>query len=67
MLVDMRSQVAVVVTALALSLVGACDKKSNPDPAPSKLGDLSMSLAAARDAFNARKGQARFLTLLSPT
>jgi hypothetical protein len=78
MLIGMRSQLAVVVTAVSLSLV-ACDKKSNPDPAPkadkgaartaqtSKLGDLSTSLAAAREAFNARKGQARFLTLLSPT
>ncbi len=77
MLVGMRSQVAVVVAAVALSLVVACDKKSSPAPtteqdataavAPSKLGDLSRSLAAAREAFNARKGEARFLTLLSPT
>lgn len=77
MLVGMRSQVAIVVAAVALSLVATCDKKSSPAPtvekdaaptaAPSKLGDLSTSLAAARDAFNARKGQARFLTLLSPT
>lgn len=78
MLVRMRSQVALVVTSIALSLVGACDKKSSPAPAPeakrdatqaapSKLGDLSTSLAAAREAFNAHKGEARFLTLLSPT
>ena len=77
MLVGMRSQVAVVVATIALSLVAACDKKSSPAPthekeatsaaAPSKLGDLSTSLAAAREAFNAKKGEARFLTLLSPT
>lgn len=79
MLVPMRSQVAVVITSIALALAGACDKKSSPAPAPkaekdatqaapaSKLGDLSTSLAAAREAFNAHKGEARFLTLLSPT
>jgi hypothetical protein len=75
MLVGMRSQIVVVVASLARSLVVACDKKSSPAPtaakdaaaAPSKLGDLSTSLAAAREAFNAGKGEARFLTLLSPT
>ncbi len=77
MLVRMRSHVA-IVASIALSFVGACDKKSSPAPAPktdkdaaqvtpSKLGDLSTSLAAAREAFNAHKGEARFLTLLSPT
>lgn len=76
----MRTQIAAAVTAVVLSVLGACDKKSGPTPAPtsqkdatqatatpSKLGDLSTSLAAARDAFNARKGEVRFLTLLSPT
>lgn len=79
MLVGMRSQVTVLFTALALSLVSACDEKSSPalpakadkdaaqPVAPSKLGDLSTSLATVREAFNARKGEARFLTLLSPT
>ena len=78
MLVGMRSQLAVVLAAL--SFAAACDKKSSSDPAPkvekdaaqaaaapSKLGDLSTSLAAVREAFNAHKGEARFLTLLSPT
>jgi hypothetical protein len=77
MLVGMRTQLALVLAAL--SLAAACDKKSSPDPAPevekdaaktaapSKLGDLSMSLAAVREEFNAHKGEARFLTLLSPT
>lgn len=78
MLVGVRS-LALVLATVALSLVASCDKKSSSDPAPkaekhapptaapSKLGDLSTSLAAVRDAFNAKKGQARFLTLLSPT
>lgn len=58
----MRTQLTIIVAAFALSL-GACDKKA---PA-GKLGDLSTSLAAARTDFNAHKGEARFLTLLSPT
>ena len=78
MLLGMRSQVT-VVAAIALLLMASCDKKPSHDPAPkaekdaapaptaSKLGDLSSSLAAAREAFNAHKGEARFLTLLSPT
>lgn len=79
MLAGMRTQLALVLAAVALSLVTACDKKSGSDPAPkvekdatqpataSKLGDLSTSLAAVREEFNAHKGEARFLTLLSPT
>jgi hypothetical protein len=79
MLVGMRSQLAFTLAAVALSLMVACDKKSSPGPAPtiekdaaqaapaSKLGDLSTSLAAVREEFNAHKGEARFLTLLSPT
>ena len=79
MLGDMRTSVAVAVAVLALSL-SACDKKAAPakqQPATvgqdattaptAPLGDLSTSLAAARTAFNAHKGEARFLTLLSPT
>jgi hypothetical protein len=78
----MRTQVAVAIASvgLALSLSG-CDKKAAPaqnqppsaqdaaaKSAPAvQLGDLSTSLAAARTAFNAHKGEARFLTLLSPT
>ena len=79
MLDDMRNQVAVLAAAVALALVG-CDKKHSetkeaPEPiakdsapsAASPLGDLSTSLADVRAAFNAKKGEARFLTLLSPT
>ena len=79
MLVGMRNQLAIVIAAVALSFAAACDKKSSPDPTPKaekdapqaapagKLVNLSTSLAAAREAFNAHKGEARFLTLLSPT
>ena len=79
MLHGMRNQVAVLAAAVVLALAG-CDKKSSetkeaPEPgakdsAPataSPLGDLSTSLAGVRAAFNAKKGEARFLTLLSPT
>ena len=76
-LFGMRSQVALVISAVAASFVVGCDRRSSPTPAPpaevsaptasSKLGDLSTSLAAAREAFNARKGAPRFLSLLSPT
>jgi len=70
----MRSAL-LIVAALAL---GCESKKAAPPPenkratpaatAPeASLGDLSTSLAAARTAFNAHKGEARFLTLLSPT
>jgi len=77
----MQRAVAVVIAAVALSLAG-CDKKRAPDTQPTTavpepeskqnatsatLVDLSTSLAAAREAFNAREGEARFLTLLSPT
>jgi hypothetical protein len=64
---------------LALSMFG-CDSKTSPPestpPTASKpasarvaLVDLTSSstLAAVRTAFNAHKGEARFLTLLSPT
>jgi ABC-type uncharacterized transport system auxiliary subunit len=74
----MRTRLAAAV-ALALSLSG-CDRNSAPEqtqrekqpaaarkPKAARLVDLSASLQAARVAFNAQKGQARFLTLLSPT
>jgi hypothetical protein len=73
-----RFAVAVAAVALALSLSG-CDRTSGaeqaqPDRQPAaarkanaRLVDLSTSLRAARVAFNAHKGEARFLTLLSPT
>ncbi len=64
---------------LALSMFGCDSKKSAPESAPptaskpvsarAPLVDLTASstLAAVRTAFNAHKGEARFLTLLSPT
>ena len=68
--------------AVTLSLLGCESKKStaerptaqNAEPAtqPSarvQLTDLTVAstLAPVRAAFNAKKGQARFLALLSPT
>jgi len=73
--------IAAVVAAVALACAG-CDRTPAPDRQPARaapaveprpetprvtLVDLSTSLGAAREAFNARKGEARFLTLLSPT
>jgi hypothetical protein len=57
----MRSLVALVVLA-------ACESKA-PAPATTRapLVDIDASLAVVRTAFNAHKGEARFLTLLSPT
>ena len=74
----MRSRLAIVLLAVALALAG-CGKKAAKERAPASDGgagttastvvltDISTSLAAAREAFNAHKGEARFLTLLSPT
>ena len=69
-----------VVVTLVISLVAVgCDSKksSNEQPAHAakqptaraSLIDLTASsgLGAVRTAFNAHKGEARFLTLLSPT
>jgi hypothetical protein len=71
-----------VFLALSLALaLPACDRGASPERSAAKktreetptrtptveLGDLSTSLEAARAAFNAHKGEARFLTLLSPT
>ena len=57
------------VLVLALSLLGCESKKTQPQAARAPLVDLtpSSTLAAVRTAFNAHKGEARFLTLLSPT
>lgn len=68
--------------AVTLSLVG-CDSKKSTAEQPSaqkaepaamptarvQLTDLTpaSTLAPVRAAFNAKKGEARFLTLLSPT
>lgn len=75
----MRRAIPLLALAVALGL-NACDRGASPDRAPAQktqeaepkeaavpLGDLSTSLEAARAAFNAHKGEARFLTLLSPT
>lgn len=45
-------------------LVAACH---GSDPAPTSLPDLSASLDAARAAFDAHQGEARFVALLAPT
>jgi hypothetical protein len=63
--------------SLALSVLG-CDSKKRSTPESSQpanpaarapLIDLTSasSLAAVRTAFNAHRGEPRFLTLLSPT
>lgn len=72
----------VLALAVAASLLGCESKKSATDQEkPSKAGSASRSaarapltdltpastLAPVRAAFNAKKGEARFLTLLSPT
>ena len=60
------SKKAILLLALA---VVACksDSEAKPEPATASLADLTESLDAARTEFNAHKGEARFLTLLSPT
>ena len=76
----MVSRMVLRSLALLLVLAVGCDSKKSDAPGLSKtqavaqpqrapLVDLTSatSLAAVREAFNARKGEARFLTLLSPT
>jgi hypothetical protein len=60
------SKKALVLLALA---VVACkpDSDAKQKPATASLTDLTTSLDAVRTEFNAHKGEARFLTLLSPT
>ena len=66
----MRYQV--LVLAVAASLLG-CDAKKPTKELPvaqrAQLTDLTpaSTLSPVRTAFNAKKGEARFLTLLSPT
>ena len=74
----MRNQVAALVVGM---LLFGCESKKSAAPekqrepaaakptAPAPLVDITAatSLAAVRVAFNAHKGEARFLTLLSPT
>jgi hypothetical protein len=73
-------RVTLLVSAIALML-SACESKKRAgydEPSPSSpqqpratapLVDLTTatSLAPIREAFNAHKAEARFLTLLSPT
>jgi hypothetical protein len=61
----------VIALAFAMSVVG-CDSKSpaSPEQRPTApLVDVTpqSTLAPVRAAFNAHRGEARFLTLLSPT
>jgi hypothetical protein len=71
----MRHQVFAI--AVVASLLGCESKKTtNNEPKPgsaarptAQLTDLTSvsTLAPVRSAFNAKKGEARFLTLLAPT
>lgn len=67
----MRKTAAIgIVVAAALAGGVACDRSSGrktPAAPPAQLGDLTASLAPAREAFNARRGEPRFLMLLAPT
>ncbi len=71
---------AAAATAIAVLLLSGCEsRKDQPKPqgalapttgdaaTPVALGELSTSLESVRAEFNAHKGEARFLTLLSPT
>lgn len=61
---------SVFAVAIALSVFGceARDKPAESKPAAPLVDVTKQStLAAVRTAFNAHKGEARFLTLLSPT
>lgn len=76
-----RMRYAALVLAVVASILGCESKKSAvdqqqqktgsaPQPGPrAQLTDLTTAatLAPVRAAFNAKKGEARFLTLLSPT
>ena len=69
----------VLALAIAFSTFGCESKKSPPEPGATTekrtpggqvaLVDVTAAsgLVAVRTAFNAHKGEARFLTLLSPT
>lgn len=61
-----------IAAALALAALAGCRERSEPAgsrPAgqPAVLVDLDESLAPVRAAFEARRGENRFLTLLAPT
>jgi hypothetical protein len=66
----MRS--TIVAVAIALAIFGCDSKKATPETtakAHAPLVDLTTAsgFGAVRTAFNAHKGEARFLALLSPT
>jgi hypothetical protein len=50
---------------VALALAAACSK--SPSEQPARIIDLSTSLEELRRDFDAHSGEARFVTLLSPT
>jgi hypothetical protein len=52
-------------TVVLLALVAACSKSASEQPA--QIVDLSTSLGDLRRDFDAHAGEARFVTLLSPT
>ena len=60
------SKKALLLFALAV-LACRSDSEAKPKPTTASLADLTKSLDAVRTEFNAHKGEARFLTLLSPT
>ena len=62
-----RSSLALLVAVLfACGIVACKGKPQTGNASSSALTDLSSSLETFRTAFNARKEEARFLTLLSP-
>jgi len=78
----MRMRYKALAFAIALPIFGCDSKKSTPSEQPATqpkpasaqrpaatLTDLTpaSTLAPVRAAFNAKKGEARFLTLLAPT
>jgi len=57
-----------LVYALAtVALTTACGSKKQHGASAPLTDVTATSMAAVRTAFNAHKGEARFLTLLSPT
>ena len=60
------SKTALLLLGLA---VVACrsESEAKPQSTTASLTDLTKSLDAVRTEFNAHKGEARFLALLSPT
>lgn len=56
---------AVTRTLVVLAIVAACG--STPSGSPAQIVDISTSVADLRADFDAHRGEARFVTLLSPT